>query len=188
MWQRLTDFYLFAADNIDIPQIRRLAQTVDDWRSSIIEGLFTGISNGRTEGYNRIVKHIGRIAFGFRNPANHNAGYGSPAPAHHARQQPGPEPIKCEDLVLGVSGRSMMRALTAGEQAPRGWRRSSAGRCGPGPAGWRKRSPAGSAITMRSCSRQCSTGWMRHRGHRYRAGPHRRRADPAFPGDGEQTR
>ena len=34
-------------------------------------GIFTGISNGRSEGYNRIVKHVGRIAFGFRNPTNH---------------------------------------------------------------------------------------------------------------------
>src|ERR1700712_1736082 len=70
VWRRLTDFQMLAADNIDIPLIRRLAQTVDDWRSSIIEGIFTGISNGRSEGYNRIVKHIGRIAFGFRNPTN----------------------------------------------------------------------------------------------------------------------
>ena len=70
VWQRLTDFQMFCADHLDIRQIRRLAQTVDDWRSSIIEGIFTGISNGRSEGYNRLVKHIGRIAFGFRNPAN----------------------------------------------------------------------------------------------------------------------
>ena len=40
------------------------------WQPSIIEGLVTGISNGRTEGYNRIVKHVGRIAFGFRNTGN----------------------------------------------------------------------------------------------------------------------
>ena len=71
VWQRLTDFQIFAADNIDIPQIRRLTHTIDDWRSSIIEGIFTGISNGRAEGYNRIVKHIGRTAFGFRNQTNH---------------------------------------------------------------------------------------------------------------------
>jgi len=70
VWQRLTDFQMFCADHIDIRQICRLAQTVDHWRSAIIEGIFTGISNGRSEGYNRIVKHIGRIAFGFRNPAN----------------------------------------------------------------------------------------------------------------------
>lgn len=70
VWRRLTDFQTFCIDNIHIRQIRRLAHTVDDWRSSIIEGIFTGISNGRSEGYNRIVKDIGRIAFGFRNPAN----------------------------------------------------------------------------------------------------------------------
>jgi len=71
VWQRRTDFQMFCAAHIHIRQIRRLAQTVEDWRSSIIEGIFTGISNGRSEGYNRIVKHIGRIAFGFRNPINH---------------------------------------------------------------------------------------------------------------------
>lgn len=71
VWRGLTDFQMFCADHIHIPQIRRLAQTVDDWRSSIIEGIFTGISNGRAEGYNRIVKHTGRVAFGFRNLTNH---------------------------------------------------------------------------------------------------------------------
>jgi len=34
------------------------------------QGIHTGISSGRTEGYNRIVKHVGPIAFGFRNTAN----------------------------------------------------------------------------------------------------------------------
>jgi transposase len=43
---------------------------VHAWQNSIIAGLHTGISNIRTEGDNRIVKHIGRIAFGFRNEAN----------------------------------------------------------------------------------------------------------------------
>jgi len=43
---------------------------VNTWQPSVIEGLVTGISNGRTEGYNRIVKHVGRIAFGFRNTGN----------------------------------------------------------------------------------------------------------------------
>jgi len=43
---------------------------VNAWQPSIIEGLVTGISNGRTEGYNRIVKHVERIAFGFRNTTN----------------------------------------------------------------------------------------------------------------------
>ena len=30
----------------------------------------TGLSNARSEGYNRIVKHVGRVAFGFRTPEN----------------------------------------------------------------------------------------------------------------------
>ncbi len=38
---------------------RMLAWTINAWQQSIIAGLLTGISNGRTEGYNRIVKHVG---------------------------------------------------------------------------------------------------------------------------------
>ena len=69
IWNQLTDFYIHCADS-EIAQLRRLAWTVYAWQPSIIEGLRTGISNGRTEGYNRIVKHVGRIAFGFRNQEN----------------------------------------------------------------------------------------------------------------------
>src|SRR5664279_2003896 len=69
IWQRLADFYTHCADS-EIAQLRRLAWTVNAWQPSVIEGLITGISNGRTEGYNRIVKHVGRIAFGFRNTGN----------------------------------------------------------------------------------------------------------------------
>jgi transposase len=68
IWTRLTDFYLHCADS-GIHQLR-LAWTVNAWQPSIIAGIHTGISNGRTEGYNRIVKHVGRIAFGFRNTEN----------------------------------------------------------------------------------------------------------------------
>ena len=69
IWQRLADFYTHCADS-EIAQLRRLAWTVNAWQPSVIEGLIAGISNGRTEGYNRIVKHVGRIAFGFRNTGN----------------------------------------------------------------------------------------------------------------------
>jgi transposase len=69
IFNALTAFYLHCADS-EIAQLRRLAWTVHAWQNSIIAGLHTGISNGRTEGYNRIVKHIGRIAFGFRNQDN----------------------------------------------------------------------------------------------------------------------
>jgi len=70
IWTRLTDFYTHCADS-EVAQLRRLAWTVHAWQPSIIEGLITGISNGRTEGDNRIVKHVGRIAFGFGSTENH---------------------------------------------------------------------------------------------------------------------
>jgi len=53
-----------------LPEIRTLATTVDTWQRPIIAAIETGLSNARSEGLNRIVKHIGRIAFGFRNPTN----------------------------------------------------------------------------------------------------------------------
>jgi hypothetical protein len=70
IWTRLTDFYTHCADS-EVAQLRRLAWTVHAWQPSTIEGLITGISSGRTEGYNRIVRHVGRIAFGFRSTENH---------------------------------------------------------------------------------------------------------------------
>ena len=51
VWTRLTDFYTHCADS-EVAQLRRLAWTVHAWQPSIIEGLITGISIGRTEGYN----------------------------------------------------------------------------------------------------------------------------------------
>jgi transposase len=69
-WNALAAFYTHCADS-GVPQLRRLAWTINAWQHSVIAGIETGISNGRTEGYNRIVKHVGRLAFGFRNLANH---------------------------------------------------------------------------------------------------------------------
>ena len=50
IWNTLADFYTHCADS-QIAQLRRLAWTVNAWQPSIIEGLITGISNGRAEGY-----------------------------------------------------------------------------------------------------------------------------------------
>ena len=62
-------FYRFCA-SCSVPEILRFARTIEAWQDPIIAALQTGLSNARTEGYNRIVKHVGRIAFGFRNPDN----------------------------------------------------------------------------------------------------------------------
>ena len=62
-------FYAFCGAT-SVPEIHDLAETIETWQSPTILAITTGLSNARSEGYNRIVKHIGRIAFGFRNPDN----------------------------------------------------------------------------------------------------------------------
>jgi transposase len=62
-------FYAFCAAT-SVPEIHDLAETIETWQQPMILAITTGLSNARSEGYNRIVKHVGRIAFGFRNPAN----------------------------------------------------------------------------------------------------------------------
>jgi transposase len=62
-------FYAFCAATT-VPEIHDLAKTIETWQQPMILAITTGLSNARSEGYNRIVKHVGRIAFGFRNPDN----------------------------------------------------------------------------------------------------------------------
>jgi len=66
---RLDSFYQQAAAT-DAPEAHRLAATIEAWWPAIEAGLLTGYSNSRSEGYNRLAKHQGRNAFGFRNPVN----------------------------------------------------------------------------------------------------------------------
>jgi transposase len=65
----LDSFYQQAAAT-DASEAHRLAATVEAWWPAIEAGLLTGYSNSRSEGYNRLAKHQGRNAFGFRNPVN----------------------------------------------------------------------------------------------------------------------
>ena len=62
-------FYAFCAATA-VAEIHDLAETIETWQQPMILAITTGLSNARSEGYNRIVKHVGRIAFGFRNPDN----------------------------------------------------------------------------------------------------------------------
>lgn len=62
-------FYVFCAA-CRVPEIRKLAATVSAWQEPMLLAIETGLSNARSEGYNRIVQHVGRIAFGFRTPEN----------------------------------------------------------------------------------------------------------------------
>jgi transposase len=66
---RLDSFYRHAAAT-DAPEAHRLAATIETWWPAIEAGILTGYSNAKSEGYNRLAKHEGRNAFGFRNPVN----------------------------------------------------------------------------------------------------------------------
>jgi len=66
---RLNRFYVRAAAS-NSPEVHRLAATVEVWWPTIEAAITTGYSNARSEGYNRLAKHEGRNAFGFRNAVN----------------------------------------------------------------------------------------------------------------------
>ena len=63
---RLHRFYALAAQ-ADVPELTRLAGTVETWWPAIEAYLRLRVTNARTEGYNRKIKQIKRVACGFRN-------------------------------------------------------------------------------------------------------------------------
>lgn len=67
--RRLWVFYRWCADT-DIPELHRLARTVEAWWPQIEAFILTGVTNARSEGVNRLIKLEARNAFGFRNPVN----------------------------------------------------------------------------------------------------------------------
>jgi transposase len=67
--QRLYQFYAWCAD-ADIPEITRLATTIDQWWPHIEAFIHSGITNATSEGVNRVVKLVARNAFGFTNTTN----------------------------------------------------------------------------------------------------------------------
>ncbi len=66
---RLWVFYRWCADT-DIPELHRLATTVQSWWPQIEAFIRTGVTNAASEGVNRLIKLEARNAFGFRNPVN----------------------------------------------------------------------------------------------------------------------
>ncbi len=65
---RLHRFYALAA-SADVPELTRLAATVETWLPVIEAYLTMRVTNARTEGYNCKIKQIKRVACGFRNQA-----------------------------------------------------------------------------------------------------------------------
>ncbi|MEH1016866.1 ISL3 family transposase [Micromonospora sp. CPCC 206060] len=52
----------------DLPELHRLATTIETWWPQILAFLYTGITNAGSEGTNRVIKTTARNAYGFRNP------------------------------------------------------------------------------------------------------------------------
>ena len=67
---RLEAFYRACAA-ADMPETTRLARTIETWWPHILVALERGVTNARTEGFNRIIKQVKRAGCGYRNMANY---------------------------------------------------------------------------------------------------------------------
>ena len=63
--------FLTACVDADMPETTRLAGTIEKWWPEIEAFLRLGVTNARTEGHNRVIKQIKRVACGFRNQTNY---------------------------------------------------------------------------------------------------------------------
>ena len=69
--QSLYRWLAYCAD-ADIPELTRLARTIDSWRPELLAYFDTGgVSNGPTEAINLLIKKIKRVGHGFRNFDNY---------------------------------------------------------------------------------------------------------------------
>jgi transposase len=68
--ERLWRFY-DACATADMPETTRLATTIEAWWPHILVFLRLGVTNARTEGFNRVIKNVKRVACGFRNLENY---------------------------------------------------------------------------------------------------------------------
>jgi len=65
----LCQFYTRCGES-GLPELERLAITVQTWWPEILAFIQTGITNAGSEGTNRVIKTVARDAYGFRNPVN----------------------------------------------------------------------------------------------------------------------
>lgn len=70
--RRLVTFYEWVA-TVDVPEITRLATTIDRWQDEVLAFFDTRASNGPSESANVKIKNVRRAARGFRNADNYRA-------------------------------------------------------------------------------------------------------------------
>jgi transposase len=54
-----------------LPEIKKLRTTLLKWRVEILNYFLTGLTNGRTEGFNNLAKLLQKRAFGFKSFKNY---------------------------------------------------------------------------------------------------------------------
>jgi len=68
---RLFRFYSWCADHCDIPELRSLAEVIEEWQDELLNFFDRRYSNGRTEAFNLLIKQVKRVGHGFRNFDNY---------------------------------------------------------------------------------------------------------------------
>ncbi len=111
-----------------VPELVTLARTISAWENQFLAYFDTGVTNGRTEGINRIVKHIKRNGFGYRNTHNYRLGSSTDA-GHYPRPHPArADQLPREDRKPGMRA-SLVRhrpGVWSGDHRPTRWRREVA--------------------------------------------------------------
>ena len=73
-------FYHRCADT-DLPELERLATTVETWWPEILTFLFTGITNAGSEGTNRVIKTVAATPTAAATPSTSDYAPAAPPPA-----------------------------------------------------------------------------------------------------------
>lgn len=117
---QLYRFYDLCAE-VNMPEVTKLAATIETWRPGIAAFIDTGITKARAEGYNRLVKQVKRSACGFRNLENPRRRIRF----HCTRKQRASIQIRCgDDRTTRRAGMTGTLAAQQGQRSPCiAWRR-----------------------------------------------------------------
>jgi transposase len=159
----------------DMPETTRLASSIVWWWPEIEALLGIGVTNARTEGHNRVIKQVKRVACGFRNQANYERRIMLHSAARRPREPPGsrPTPLKCEEPTTSPgspsrSWRTTSAAPSVTPPAPTSSGRPQ-GRCAA------RSSPCPAASSTPAGAAPAATGPLAvGRGDQHRARPHPR--------------
>ena len=69
--RRLLTWWYWWISEHPVPELVTLAETISAWEPQFLAYFDTRATNGRTEGINRIIKHVKRTGFGYRNTENY---------------------------------------------------------------------------------------------------------------------